>query len=88
MQQLTYLTNKVNNKAIRSIKNDRGDLVYVIPSFTMVFDSVLNGGLYPAAEITKSYHLLDGTPAPCGHPVNSKGEYVSASSEDGVLYYQ
>ncbi len=88
MQHLTYLTNKVNNKAIRSIKNDRGDLVYVIPSFTMVFDSVLNGGLYPAAEITKSYHLLDGTPAPCGHPVNSKGEYVSASSEDGVLYYQ
>jgi len=38
---------------------------------------VMNGGLYPADEIEKSYASLENTPAPVGHP-QIDGEYVSA----------
>lgn len=87
-QTLLNIVNKVDNSQIRHIKNARGDDVIVVPSFTMVFDSVLNDGLYPASELIKAYNQLDGAPAPVGHPIDTNGEYISAHSEEGVLYYQ
>jgi len=87
-KQLVYIQNRVNNAAIRRIKNERGDLVYVVPSYTLPDNCVMNGGLYPADEIAKSYMTLEDTPAPAGHPYDAQGNYISASSPDGVLYFQ
>lgn len=87
-QQLVTVVNKVNNSAIRRIKNERGDIVYVVPSYTLPDDVVMNDGLYPADVIANSYKSLEGTPAPAGHPVSADGEHVSANSEDGILFYQ
>lgn len=88
MTQLVYLTNKVNNSAIRRTRNERGDLVYVVPSYTLPADCVMNGGLYPGSEIEKSYMTLENTPAPASHPVSASGEYIPANSPEGILYFQ
>lgn len=87
-KQLVQVVNKVNNAAIRRIRNERGDLVYVVPSYTLPDNCVMNGGLYPAEEIAAAYQALNDTPAPAGHPYDADGNYVSASSPDGVLYFQ
>lgn len=87
-RQLVYVQNRVNNAAIRRIKNERGDLVYVVPSYTLPDNCIMNGGLYPAEEIARSYMTLEDTPAPAGHPYDAQGNYISASSPDGVLYFQ
>ena len=86
--QLVTIVNKVNNAAIRRVKNERGDLVYIVPSYTLPDNVVMNGGLYPAEEIEKSYATLEGTPAPAGHPMDANGNYIVANSPDGILYYQ
>lgn len=86
--QLVTIVNKVNNAAIRRVKNERGDLVYIVPSYTLPDNVVMNGGLYPAEEIEKSYATLEGTPAPAGHPMDANGNYITANSPDGILYYQ
>lgn len=88
MKQLVYVNNKVNNSAIRRTKNERGDLIYIVPSYTLPDDCVMNGGFYPASEIAKSFHTLEDTPAPAGHPYSASGEWISANSPDGVLYFQ
>lgn len=49
----------------------------------VVDDVVMNGGLYPAAEINKSYQTLEGNQMPLGHP-KIGGEYVSASNPRAV----
>lgn len=87
-RRLVYVTNRVNNSRIRKTTNDRGDEVWVIPSYTMPDNVVMNGLLYPAEEIEKSYFTLEGTPAPLSHPVDAEGNYLSANSPDGVIYYQ
>lgn len=56
-----------------------GDQHYVIKNVVPVVDDVvMNNGLYPGEEIRKSYHGLDGKPAPYNHPMID-GKYVSAS---------
>ncbi|WJJ59838.1 coat protein [Salmonella phage ST46] len=56
-----------------------GDPHYVIKNVVPVVDDVvMNNGLYPGEEIRKSYHGLDGKPAPYNHPMID-GKYVSAS---------
>ena len=56
-----------------------GDPHYVIRNVVPVVDDVvMNNGLYPGEEIRKSYHGLDGKPAPYNHPMID-GKYVSAS---------
>lgn len=56
-----------------------GDPHYVIKNVVPVVDDVvMNNGLYPGEEIRKSYHGLDGKPAPYNHPMID-GQYVSAS---------
>lgn len=87
-QQFVTFVNRVNNAAIRRIKNERGDLVYVVPSYTLPDNCVMNGGLYPADEIASAYKSLEGTPAPCGHPMDSQGNFILANSADGIIYYQ
>lgn len=87
-QQLVTIVNKVNNSAIRRIRNERGDLVYVVPSYTLPDDVVMNGILYPGDEIEKGYMSLEDTPAPIGHPTDANGNFISANSPDGILYYQ
>lgn len=66
----------VNAADIRTeMYNGREHLV--LPSYTLPDNVVMNGGLYPADEIEKSYKSLENTPAPMGHP-QIDGEYVSA----------
>lgn len=86
----TFVTvvNRVNNAAIRRTRNERGDIVYVVPSYTMPDNIIMNGGLYPAEEIEKAWKTLENTPAPLAHPMDANGNYVSANSPDGILYYQ
>lgn len=87
-KQLVYIQNRVNNAAIRRIKNERGDLVYVVPSYTLPDNCVMNGINYLADQIAKSFNTLEDTPAPIGHPYSANGEYISASSPEGVIYFQ
>lgn len=87
-KQLVNIVNRVNNAAIRRIKNERGELIYVVPSFTLPDNCVMNGGLYPAEEIERGFMTLEDTPAPAGHPYDSQGNYIIANSPDGILYFQ
>lgn len=73
----------VNNADIYEEVDEAGDTVIVIPSYTLPDGVVMNGGLYPAEEIEKSYMTLQNTLAPLGHPVVN-GEYVSASDPQAV----
>lgn len=73
---------QVNSKTIRREKHN-GREHWVIPSYTLPANVVMNGGLYPAAEIDAHYQKLDGTLAPLGHP-QVNGEFVSAFSPEGI----
>ena len=66
----------VNNADIRTVNED-GREYLVIPSYTLPDNVVMNGGLYPKAEIDASYLSLEDTPAPVGHPM-AGGKYISA----------
>lgn len=72
----------VNTKAIRSEKRNGRD-VLIVPSATLPDNVVMNGILYPADEIAKSYKGLERTPAPLGHPTIN-GKFVSASDPEGI----
>lgn len=52
----------------------------------VIDDIVLNGGLYPADEISKGFKSLEGKPMPYGHP-KIEGQYVSASNVRAVNEY-
>ncbi|MBC8946955.1 DUF2213 domain-containing protein [Xenorhabdus indica] len=49
----------------------------------VVDDVVMNGGLYPASEINKSYQSMEGKPVPYGHP-KIDGQYISADRPRAV----
>lgn len=72
------MRNIVTNSAIRRERDENGRQVIIVPSATLPDNVVMNGGLYPADEIAKSYKTLEGTPAPLGHP-KIKGQYVNAT---------
>ncbi|UPW42552.1 hypothetical protein BAHKABFF_00002 [Salmonella phage CF-SP1] len=64
-----------------------GDDHYVIKNVVpLVDDVVMNGGMYPADEIKKSYDGLNGNPAPYNHPMVD-GAYVSAHNVRAVNQY-
>lgn len=46
---------------------------------------VMNGALYPAAELAGGAPSLEGKPAPAGHPKNAKGQHISANSGEALL---
>lgn len=72
------------NAANISTETIDGDEHIVIRGVVPVVDDVvMNGGLYPAAEINKSYQTLEGNQMPLGHP-KIGGEYVSASNPRAV----
>lgn len=50
-----------------------------------VDDLVMNGALYPAAELASSAASLEGKPAPAGHPKNEKGQFISALNGSALL---
>lgn len=73
---ILYTINSASNISEKIID---GDPHYVIKNVVPVVDDiVMNGGLYPGDEIRKSFHGLDGKPAPYNHPMVD-GKYVSAS---------
>lgn len=73
----------VANASIRRERDESGRQVIVVPSATLPDNVVMNGGLYPAEEIAKSYATLEGTPAPLGHP-QIKGQYVNATHPSAI----
>lgn len=72
----------VNAAKVRKEKRNGRDVI-VVPSATLPDNVVMNGVLYPADEIAKSYKSLENTPAPFGHPMIN-GKFVSASQPEGL----
>lgn len=72
----------VNASKIRKEKRDGRDVI-VVPSYTLPDNIIMNGILYPAEEIAKSYKTLENTPAPLSHPTVN-GMFVSAKSPLGL----
>lgn len=62
----------VSRKSIDGIEH------VVVSSRTLPDDIVMNGGLYPASEIAKSFTSLERTLAPVEHPTDSTGSFISA----------
>ncbi|MEY8769015.1 DUF2213 domain-containing protein [Erwinia sp. ACCC 02193] len=72
------------NAANISTETIDGDEHIVIRGVVPVVDDVvMNGGLYPAAEINKSFMSIEGNPMPLQHP-KIGNEYVSASNPRAV----
>lgn len=71
-----------NTTAVRREKRNGRDVV-IVPSATLPDDVVMNGIMYPANEIEKSYKSLNRTPAPAGHPLIND-QFVSASDPEGI----
>ncbi|HEM6838302.1 TPA: hypothetical protein U2I52_003260 [Citrobacter koseri] len=82
MPMQVNVTSKVNSKAIRREQHN-GREHWVVPSYTLPANVVMNGGLYPASEIDQHYSDLEGTLAPLGHP-QVNGQFVSAFSPEGL----
>jgi len=61
-----------------------GREVIIVPSATLPDDVVMNNIKYPAEEIEASFRSLNQTPAPLGHPVDENGDFMSATSGDGL----
>lgn len=73
---------QVNAKSIRrEIHN--GKEHFVIPSYTLPSNVIMNGGLYTNQEIDAHYAELEGTLAPVGHPTVN-GKFISAFSAEGI----
>ena len=68
----------------REERNGREHIV--VPSFTLPENVIMNGGLYPAEEIDRSYSALEGTFAPLGHP-QLDGQFVSAKLPEAINAY-
>ncbi|MDE4595296.1 hypothetical protein [Sinorhizobium meliloti] len=71
-----------NTKAVRKEKRNGRDVV-IVPSATLPDNIIMNGIMYPADEIEKSYVSLNRTPAPLGHPTIN-GKFVSALDPEGI----
>jgi len=79
---LSIITHKVNSANIRKETRD-GREVIIVPSKTLPKDIVMNGILYPADEVKKSFKSLDKTIAPFGHP-KVNGKHVLAADPRGL----
>lgn len=78
-----HCTVQINASDI-SRRNIDGVEHVTISSMTLPDDIVMNGGLYPADEIDKSFKSLEGTLAPLEHPVNANGEFLSATDPKAI----
>lgn len=73
----------VNRDAVRR-ESINGVEHIVVSSATLPDNIVMNGGLYPADEIEKSFMTLDMTLAPIEHPVDAQGNYISAADPHAI----
>lgn len=73
---------KVRNADIRRVMHNSREHI-IVPSYTLPDECVMNGGLYPAGEIEKSYATLEGTFAPVGHPTLN-GKPILASTPEAI----
>ncbi len=77
MKHLLLMNNAVTSAMVRK-EEFQGEPHYMIASATMPDDIVMNGILYPAEEIARSYMQLEEAKAPVGHPERD-GEFISAN---------
>lgn len=71
-----------NAAKVRKEKRNGRDVV-IVPAATLPDNVVMNGILYPADEIEKSFAGLERTPAPLGHPTLN-GKFISARDPEGI----
>lgn len=76
-ENLQHMYIQVNHADIRK-ETRNGREHYVIGSYTLPDNVVMNDGLYTREEVDKHYLQLNNTFAPLGHP-KIDGNYVSAS---------
>lgn len=76
------IKHRVANSAIRREMRNGRDVI-VVPSAVAKFDTVLNGIMYPEAELRASYEQINNLPAPLGHPVVNN-QYVSARDPEAI----
>ncbi|WP_340617479.1 DUF2213 domain-containing protein [Xenorhabdus entomophaga] len=67
----------LNSSNISTETIDGDEHIVIRGVVPVVDDVVMNGGLYPASEINKSYQSIEGKQMPLGHP-SIDGQYVSA----------
>lgn len=72
----------VNRDAVRRESIDGVEHV-IVSSATLPDDVVMNGGLYPADEIAKSFESLELTLAPIEHP-QINGQFISANDPRAI----
>jgi len=72
----------VNRDAVRR-ESINGVEHIIVSSSTLPDDIVMNGGLYPAEEIEKSFKSLELTLAPIEHP-QIDGQFISASDPRAI----
>lgn len=76
------VTTKVNNQSIRK-QTHNGREHWILSSYTLPANVIMNGGLYTSEQIDRHYRGIEGTLAPLGHPVLD-GQFISASSPEGL----
>ena len=85
-RKLIQCATTVNKDAVRRESIDGVEHI-IVSSFTLPDNIVMNGGLYPAEEVEKSYKTLERTLAPVEHPQDSQGNYISASDPIAIHNY-
>lgn len=76
------VTTKVNSQSIRR-ETYNGKEHWILPSYTLPANVIMNGGLYTAEQIDKNFEGIEGTLAPLGHPTLN-GEFISAKQAEGL----
>jgi hypothetical protein len=80
MKRFHFCTQKVNRDHIKR-ETRKGVEHIILTSFTLPPNIVMNGGLYPAEEVDKSFESLNRTPVTVEHP-EIDGMFVSASDPE------
>lgn len=80
MKHRVNIVTAVNARAV----SKAGDVYTVAGVVGAVDDIVMNSRMYPAEELKRAASQLDGKPAPAGHPKNSKGQHISATSGEAL----
>lgn len=73
----------VNSSNITEETIDGEEYIIVKGVVPIVDDVVMNGGLYPAEEINKSFKEMEGVFMPLGHP-KINGKYVPAGTPEAI----
>lgn len=76
----------VNSSNISTETIDGDEHIVIRGVVPVIDDVVMNGGLYPASEINKSFKSMEGRQCPYGHP-KIGSDYVSADMPRAVNQY-